>query len=110
MSGLFDLPSDCANYHYEIDSNNSEIEISVEDFMPLGTDKLFASFVVYGVNEYNKLDWYKFNSTSLAIPFNKLLFRGYERIFVDFYRHEVQTDIKLNFLRKPVNGNLETSF
>lgn len=112
MSGYEAMPINRAHFHYEINSNKSEIEVSIEDFTPLSTEKLIASFVVYGVNEYNRLDWYKFNSSSIAIPFNKLVFKGYKRVFVDYYRHtdSVESKIKLKFSKKPVNGNSRDFF
>lgn len=105
MTGYQSMPSNTAHWHYEINQKNSDVEIGIEDFMPLSTDRLVGSLVVYGVDQFNRLNWYKFNSSSIAIPFNKLVLRGYERVSVDFYRHTdtVKCDMKIKVSVKPVN-------
>jgi hypothetical protein len=93
-------------YHYEITNTKADVVLTIEEFMPLSSDRIVFSMVIYGVDEYNRLNWYKFNTSSIAIPFKKLLLKGFERVYLDFFRHEekVESSIKINIAVNRLNG------
>lgn len=94
----------------EISRPNSNFNIKIAEFAPLahGRDPRNTKLVIYGVDEYKHLNWFRFTSENQSIPFKEINFNGYDQIYVQFTRRFEEDKYKLAIDIKPIES--ETLF
>lgn len=107
LEGTIEPPRDSKAFVFEISKNKSDIEFKIENFFPMDQMKRVSDLIIYGVDEYKRLNWFRFNSFESMIPFKPIIFKGYEHVYLQYIRHmpsnKVPSTFSISIKTKPLD-------
>jgi hypothetical protein len=92
------------SFFYELNRPKlSDFTFSLESFNPLEKEPNLnnAKLVIYAIDEYFELNWFAFSADQIALPFETIEFKNYQRIYLQYVRKDRISGFKLGFNIKP---------
>jgi len=103
-NGYITLDKNSRHYINLIEKSNSDFYFNIKNFWPLNEEIANYELMLYGVDDQRQFTWFRFGSNSAAIPFEPIVFKGFERVYMQYFRQKNEAiEFKLNVDIKPVD-------